>query len=100
MPKLIRLYIVNVAIGFALAFAFVSGLICFDVAGLWHLFTETDKGWLGFVMMVVFNGIVFAGVQFAYAVMSMAQRDDGPKTGKKQTIPAELAPVHIGTKRR
>ena len=100
MPKLIRLYIINVAIGFALALVFVMGVIWFDVGGLWHLVTETEMGWLAFVMMVVFNGIVFAGVQFAYAVMSMAAPDDGPKGGKKQGITAELAPVHVGAKRR
>ena len=100
MPKLIRLYIVNVAIGFALALAFVSGVVFFDVGGLWHLITETEMGWLAFVMMVVFNGIVFAGVQFAYAVMSLAAPDDGPKGGKKQGVTTELAPVHVGAKRR
>lgn len=100
MPKLIRLYIVNVAIGFALALAFVSGVVFFDIGGLWHLITETEMGWLAFVMMVVFNGIVFAGVQFAYAVMSLAAPEEGPKGGKKQGVTAELAPVHVGAKRR
>ena len=94
MPKLIRLYIVNVAIGFAVAFAFVSGIVFFDVAGLRHLVIATDMGWLAFVMMVVFNGIVFGGVQFAYAVMSMAESDDGPKGGKKNFITGALARVH------
>jgi hypothetical protein len=83
MPKLIRLYIVNVAIGFALAFAFVCAIIFFDVGGLRHLVMKTEMGWLAFIMMVVFNGIVFAGVQFAYAVMSLAAPDDRPKGGKK-----------------
>jgi TRAP-type C4-dicarboxylate transport system permease small subunit len=100
MPKLIRLYIVNVAIGFALALAFVSALVFFDVANLRHLVTGTEMGWLAFVMMVMFNGIVFASVQFAYAVMSLAAPDDGPKGGKKQGITGQLAPVHVGAKRR
>lgn len=100
MPKLIRLYIVNVAIGFALALAFVAAIVFFDVAGLRHLVTETELGWLAFVMMVMFNGIVFAGVQFAYAVMSLAAPDDGPKGGTKQGVTAQLAPVHVGAKRR
>lgn len=103
MPKLIRLYIINVAIGFTLALTFVSAVVWFDVGGLWHLVTETELGWLAFIMMVVFNGIVFAGVQFAYAVMSLAEPDDGPKGGKKQRVSAELALVHApakaGTKR-
>ena len=100
MPKLIRLYIVNVAIGFALALAFVSAIVWLDVGGLRHLVTGTERGWLAFLMMVVFNGVVFAGVQFAYAVMSLAEPEDGPKGGKKQGVAPELAPVHAGAKRR
>jgi hypothetical protein len=95
MPKLIRLYIVNVAIGFGLAFAFVSAIVFFDVGGLRHLVTGTEMGWLAFVMMVMFNGIVFGSVQFAYAVMSMAEPDDGPKGGKKQRITGELARIQV-----
>jgi len=98
MPKLIRLYIVNVAIGFGLALAFVSAIVFFDVGGLWHLVTATEMGWLAFLMMVMFNGIVFGGVQFGYAVMSMAAPDEGPKGGKKQGVTAQLAPVHVGTR--
>jgi hypothetical protein len=100
MPKLIRLYIINVAIGFALALAFVSAVVWFDVGGLWHLVTESELGWLAFIMMVVFNGIVFAGVQFAYAVMSLAESDDGPKSGKKQAVRAALAPAFVRAKKR
>ncbi len=100
MPKLIRLYIVNVALGFVIALAFVSAIVFFDVANLRHLVMNTELGWLAFVMMVVFNGIVFAGVQFAYAVMSLAENNDTPKGGKKQGITAQLAPVHVGAKKR
>ncbi|MDR5651705.1 hypothetical protein [Ruixingdingia sedimenti] len=82
MPKLIRLYIVNVAIGFALAVVFVAALIALDVAGLRGLILGSDMGWLAALMMVMFNGIVFAGVQFAIAVARMAERDDGPRGGR------------------
>ncbi len=44
MPKLVRLYVVNVLIGFALALAFVTALVWLDVANLRHLILETDKG--------------------------------------------------------
>ena len=37
MPKLIRLYITNVAIGFGLAVIFVAMLVAFDIANLRHL---------------------------------------------------------------
>lgn len=93
MPKLIRLYIVNVAIGFALAVVFVAGLVWMDVAGLRHLILESSVGWVAALMLVMFNGVVFAGVQFAIAVMRMADPDDTPRGGKRQEM--VLAPVRV-----
>ena len=81
MPPLVRLYIVNVAIGACLAALFTAMLVGFDVAHLRHLVLETEKGWLAALMMVVFNTIVFGGVQFAIAVMRMAEPEDGPRGG-------------------
>lgn len=86
MPKLIRLYIVNVAIGFGIAVAFVAALIWLDVAHLRHLVLESDMGWVAAAMMVMFNGVVFAGVQFGIAVMRMAETDDTPKGGRRRGI--------------
>ena len=63
---------VNVAYGFALACVFTGLLIGFDIAHLRHLVVATQGGWLAVLMLVVFNTIVFAGVQFAIAVMRMA----------------------------
>ena len=83
MPKLIRLYIVNVAIGFALAVAFVAGLVWLDVAGLQHLILHTPMGWVAALMMVMMNGVVFGGVQFAIAVMRMAETSDTPPGGTR-----------------
>lgn len=85
MPKLIRLYIVNVLIGFALAVVFVALLLSLDVGGLRHLVLETSGGWIGGVMLVMFNGVVFAGVQFAIAVMRMADPEDGPPPGGRRS---------------
>lgn len=95
MPKLVRLYIVNVAIGFGLALVFVALLIGFDVAHLRHLVLHTEMGWLAGVMMVMFNGVVFAGVQFAIAVMRLAEPDDGPRGGRKARFPATLRPIPV-----
>ncbi|TNC64494.1 hypothetical protein [Rubellimicrobium roseum] len=94
MPHLIRLYIRNVALGFGLALAFVALLIGFDVAGLRHLVLGTEMGWLGGVMLVMFNGIVFAGVQFGVAVMRMAEpEDEGPRGGTR--LPLQAVPVPV-----
>lgn len=87
MPKLIRLYITQVAIGFALAGVFVGMLLWFDIANLWHLVTHSDKGVLAVVVLWFANGIVFAGVQFAIAVMRMKDDDDDePRGGRRQPV--------------
>ena len=86
MPKLVRLYIISVAIGFAISAAFVAGLVALDVAGLRHLILETEMGWLAGLMMFMFNGIVFAGVQFAIRIMSMAEREGGPRGGNRAPV--------------
>lgn len=97
MPKLIRLYIISAFAGFALALAFVTLLLALDVANLRHLVLGTQTGWLGGLLLVVFNGIVFAGVQFGIAIMRMAEPgDDIPRGGLHQ--PA-LIPVRADRRR-
>ncbi len=97
MPKLIRLYITNVAIGFALAALFVVLLLWFNIGNLWHLVTHSDKGWLAVVILWVANGIVFAGVQFAIAVMRMKDDDDDePRGGHRgRAMRRETAPIPV-----
>jgi hypothetical protein len=92
MPRLIKLYIVNVAIGFALSALFLGMLLAFDLGGLRHLILETPSGWIAAMMIFMGNGIVFAGVQFAIAVMGMAEKDQGPRGGLR--APA-LVPVKV-----
>lgn len=92
MPALVRLYIRNVIIGFLLSTVFVSALLWLNVGNLWHLVSSSPQGWIAVVMLVVFNGIVFAGVQFAIAVMRLGQ-NDGPGGGRRSTVP--VAPVAV-----
>lgn len=88
MPKLIRMYIVNVAIGFAIAAVFVGMLLWFNIANLWHLVSHSDKGILAVVLLWVSHGIIFAGVQFGIAVMRLKDDDDddGPGGGLGQHV--------------
>ena len=87
MPKLIRLYMTQVAIGFGIAALFVAMLLWFDIANLWHLVTHSDKGVLAVVILWFANGIVFAGVQFAIAVMRLKDDDDDePRGGLRQHV--------------
>lgn len=95
MPKLIHLYIKSVAIGFAVALAFVSGFVALDVAHLRHLVLDSDLGWLAFAMMVMFNGIVFAGVQFGIAIMRMAEPEDGPRGGRRVPVVRFDRPLQV-----
>ena len=92
MPELIRLYIRNIFFGFLLALVFTAALVVLDVANLRHLTLETSGGWLALGLLVVFNTIVFAGVQFAIAIMRMAEPEDGPRGGKRAPV-AEPEPV-------
>ena len=99
MPKLVRLYIVSIAIGFALAVAFTAMLIGLNVAGLRHLVGGTGGGWIAVMMLVFFHGILFSGVQFAIRIMMLAE-DDGPKGGHRQHVRRVLAPVHAAARAR
>lgn len=89
MPKLVRLYIESVVVGFAVALAFTVGLLWWDIAGLGRLILGSDIGVVAAVMLVVFNGIVFAAVQFAVRIMAMAE-DEGPRGGHGALIPVPV----------
>lgn len=105
MPKLVRLYIVSVAIGACLAVIFTGLLLLVDVAGLRHLTMSTRGGWLAIFMLIAFHTILFSGVQFAYCVMRLAQ-NDGPAGGKRlfsrraATAARAWAHVLVAAKRR
>ncbi len=85
MPALVRLYILNVFIGFALSAVFVAALLWLNVANLWHLISTSPAGWIALAMLWVFNGIVFSGVQFAIAIMRM--EDKGSRGGRGKRVP-------------
>ena len=99
MPKLIKLYIVNVAIGFGLSAVFVGLLLWFNVGNLMHLISTSDKGWVALLGLWVANGVIFAGVQFAIAVMGLKDDDDDePRGGTRSHVHVPLAkpiPVRV-----
>ena len=75
MPRLIRLYIVQCFRGFLIAAAFVVGLLWFDVARLGDLVVQSEDGILAVFLMWAHLGLIFAAVQFAISVMSLAGTD-------------------------
>jgi hypothetical protein len=74
MPPLVRLYLRSVAIGFALAAAFVALLLWADPMGFGGLVLRARPAALPVALLVLFNGIVFSGVQFGIAVMALQDR--------------------------
>ncbi len=103
MPKLVKLYITQVLIGFAIAAAFVATLLYFNVANLWHLVTHNDVGIIAVIVLWFANGIVFSGVQFAISIMRMAESEGDDQGGKRDDIPLtalEPIPVEAQSRRR
>ena len=96
VPDLIRLYIKSCAIGFVLSAIFVGLLIGFDVMGLGGLIARSDVGPLAILMIWFFNGVVFASVQFAIAIMGMADDDDDDEPRGGLSVPVLWAkPVAV-----
>lgn len=93
MPKLVKLYIKNVIMGFGIAAGFVAMLLWFNVMNLWGLISQSSDGFLAVFLLWFMNGIVFAGVQFAWVIMAMAKTDDGPRRGTPVVHHFEPAPV-------
>jgi len=91
MPELVKLYIRHVLIGFAVAAAFVAMLLWFNVMNLWHLISSSDVGIVALLVLWFSHGVVFAGVQFAWAVMAMAEPSKGGG-GKYQRV-LKMVPV-------
>ncbi len=90
MPRLIRLYVTQVLVGFAISTVFIAGLLWLDIAGLRGLIARSDSALLAVFMLWFMNGIVFAGVQFARKIMSLAEDDASPRGGSKVS---DLRPV-------
>ena len=97
MPQLVRMYIRHTLIGFAVAAVFVGVLFWFNVANLWHLVTHSEGGLLAAFLLVVFNGIVFSGVQFGIAIMGMQEKEhkDGGGSAKAPAVSHVTVPIPV-----
>lgn len=84
MPRVFRLYLQSALNGFAISLAFVAMILVFNVANLRHLVGTSDIGVMATVAFWVLNGIVFSGVQFAYALAQMVRADEKQENGGNQ----------------
>lgn len=95
MPKLVRLYIQSIAVGLALSVVFLGALIWLDIGGLGGLILGSSTGFVAATMLIVFNGIIFAGAQFAYVIMRVADDGEGPRGGRAVRLDPIPVPVRI-----
>ena len=93
MPKLVRLYIHSIAVGFGLSGLLTAGLLGMDIAGLGHLVLQSDMGPVAVAMLFACFGILFSAVQFGLRIMTLATADDRPRGGLRQQ--AALVPVPV-----
>jgi hypothetical protein len=102
MPELIKLYIRQCFIGFGISILFVGMLYAFNVANLWTLVSTSSDGVLVTAMLVFSNAVVFCGVQFAIAVMRMAEPEEDDSRGGGKRVPnrTRLEPSTIPVVRR
>lgn len=95
-PNLIQMYIKHCIIGFIASAIFVGMLFAFDVGGLWRLVSGSSIGIVAALMLWVFNGIVFAGVQFGIAIMNMGEDDDDDDKGHRGRVGLHVpVPVRV-----
>ena len=76
MPRVFRLYLLSAVNGFGISLAFVSLILIFNVANLRHLILSSDIGVIATVAFWILNGIVFSGVQFAWALSQAVRVED------------------------
>ncbi len=93
MQPVMKFYAKHCLTGFAIAGAFTAAILWFNVGNLWHLVSTSDIGLMAIIVFWMLNGIVFAGVQTAIAVMMMQEKDETPRGGTP-------VPVRVAAKRR
>lgn len=86
MPKLIRLLIVNLLIGFGISALFLAVILALDVAGLRHLMRQTPTGWLTGFAFFFLHGIVLVGVQLRLAQVCGFTRSDTPHFSRSKPV--------------
>jgi hypothetical protein len=101
LPRLVRVYLRQVAIGFVLSAVFVGLLLGLNVANLRSLMLATQGGAIAGFLLFFFNGLIFAGVQFGITIMRMAVSEDKtPRGGRRAPVAvAQPARVRVATGR-
>ncbi|WP_300031730.1 hypothetical protein [uncultured Roseobacter sp.] len=76
MPRVVKLYLTSALTGFGVAGVFVGLVLWSNVGNLWHLVAGSDVALMAVLVFWILNGIVFSGVQFAWAITAAAGKND------------------------
>ena len=76
MPRVVKLYMTSALNGFGISLVFAALILVFNVANLRHLVGTSDVGVIAMVAFWVLNGIVFSGVQFAFALAQIVRAEN------------------------
>lgn len=75
-PRVVRLYINSALNGFGISLGFAALILIFNVGNLRHLVSTSDVGVIAMIAFWVLNGIVFSGVQFAFALAQVVRAEN------------------------
>lgn len=94
---ILRLFVINWALGILLGCAFATATLVFDVSGIGSLIARSDMAIAAVLLLYVGFSVTCGGVVCASAVMRMARDDDHPASGAVEC--AEPVPVRVGARR-
>ena len=92
LPVAVRFMIMHGLVGFGLAAIFVAAVLWADPGGVGTLILK-HGGVPVIAMLWLFTGLTFGSVQIGTAVMLQDGRDDPPRGGRRQRLPAIPVPV-------
>jgi hypothetical protein len=91
VDPVVRLILVNWAMGMALGALCAASILCFDVMGLRTLLVHSNAAWVGGGAFVALFALTFGGVVAASAAMRAADDDDEPRGGLRAPVLAYAA---------
>ena len=91
MDRVVRLIILNWALGMALGVACAGLMLGFDILGLRSLLWSSDIAIVGTAAFVTLFALTFGGVLAASAAMRAGDDDDEPRGGRRSPAPAAAA---------
>ena len=93
LDRVVRLILVNWALGLGVGATLALGVLAFDLFGLRALLGRTDVALLGAAMFVAMFALTFAGVVAATAAMRAGRDDDDdePRGGRQAPVLAPIA---------